>query len=102
MMGGGVGLIDYDGDGRLDVYLVNGCQLPVDPSDPPRPNKLYRNRRRRHVRGRDRAGRRRRPRATGWAAPWATYDNDGRDDLFVTGSAETGSTATGATAPSRT
>ncbi|QDV38777.1 FG-GAP-like repeat-containing protein [Tautonia plasticadhaerens] len=42
-MGGGVGLIDFDGDGRLDVYLVNGCPLPVDHHDPPAPNRLFRN-----------------------------------------------------------
>ena len=40
-MGGGVGLIDYDGDGWLDVYFVNGCRLPVDPV-PPAPNRLFR------------------------------------------------------------
>ena len=43
-MGGGVGLIDYDGDGWLDIYFVNGCPLPYDRKVPPRPNKLYRNR----------------------------------------------------------
>ncbi|MEO5857884.1 MAG: CRTAC1 family protein [Pyrinomonadaceae bacterium] len=29
-MGGGVGLIDYDNDGRLDVFFTNGAQL-LDP-----------------------------------------------------------------------
>ncbi|MEW4570995.1 tetratricopeptide repeat protein, partial [Tautonia sp. JC769] len=41
MMGGGVGLIDFDNDGWLDVYLVNGCPLPVDPGRPPAPNRLF-------------------------------------------------------------
>ncbi|MEW4571507.1 tetratricopeptide repeat protein, partial [Tautonia sp. JC769] len=40
-MGGGVGLIDFDNDGWLDVYLVNGCPLPVDAEHPPAPNRLF-------------------------------------------------------------
>ena len=31
---GGVGLLDYDGDGWLDVYVVQGCAFPPDPSRP--------------------------------------------------------------------
>ena len=31
-MGGGVGLIDYDGDGWLDVYCVQGGHLPDERS----------------------------------------------------------------------
>ena len=44
-MGGGVALFDFDDDGWLDIYFVNGCALPYDRQSPPRPNKLYRNRR---------------------------------------------------------
>src|ERR1044071_857131 len=29
-MGGGVGMLDYDNDGRLDLYFANGAQL-ADP-----------------------------------------------------------------------
>ena len=29
-MGGGVAVLDYDGDGRLDVFFVNGAKL-ADP-----------------------------------------------------------------------
>ncbi|HSQ04231.1 MAG TPA: hypothetical protein VLN59_09355, partial [Burkholderiales bacterium] len=32
-MGGGVAVFDYDNDGRLDIYLVNGA--PVDDPTPP-------------------------------------------------------------------
>ena len=39
---GGVGLLDYDGDGYLDVYLVQGGSLDPSNSDAPG-NKLYRN-----------------------------------------------------------
>jgi enediyne biosynthesis protein E4 len=40
--GGGVLVLDYDGDGYPDVFFVNGAPLPGDP-EPPRPSALYRN-----------------------------------------------------------
>jgi hypothetical protein len=50
-MGGGVAMIDADGDGRLDLFFVNGAALRVgmtskdtaDKSDPRFWNRLYRN-----------------------------------------------------------
>lgn len=87
-MGGGVGLIDYDGDGWLDVYLVNGCPLPFDAASPPAPNRLYRNRRdgtfedvttRAGVAGR----------GYGMGCAVGDYDGDGHDDLYVTGLRDT-------------
>src|SRR5689334_9377174 len=43
-MGAGVGLLDYDGDGRLDVYCVQGCPLPGYPEKVEAPrDALYRN-----------------------------------------------------------
>ncbi len=83
-MGGGVGLIDFDGDGWLDVYLVNGCRLPVDPRDPPHPNVLYRNQRDgtfRDVTATAGVG----GKGYGMGCAVGDYDNDGDDDLFVTG-----------------
>jgi hypothetical protein len=41
-MGAGVALFDYDGDGDLDLYLVNGNRL-VGPLDPEVTSRLYRN-----------------------------------------------------------
>jgi len=46
IMGAGVALLDYDGDGDLDVYLIQGAML--DPGQKPPPdwkpgNRLFRN-----------------------------------------------------------
>ena len=83
-MGGGVGLIDFDEDGRLDVYFVDGCRLPIEPGQDPTPNKLFRNKgdgtfedvtTRARVAGH----------GYGMGCVVGDYDNDGHDDLFVTG-----------------
>jgi hypothetical protein len=42
-MGGGIGLLDYDGDGLLDVLMTNGCKLPLLEDDQEHPTELYRN-----------------------------------------------------------
>jgi hypothetical protein len=82
-MGGGVALVDYDGDGWLDVYLTSGSALPGY-QGPPASNRLYRNR---HdgtfedVTQRSGAGWGHY--ATGVAA--ADCDNDGDQDLYACG-----------------
>ena len=83
-MGGGVGLFDYDGDGWLDIYFVNGCSIPVDTGQAPSPNRLYRNGgdgKFRDVTARAGVG----GRGYGMGCTTGDYDNDGDLDLLVTG-----------------
>ena len=42
-MGPGCGLFDYDGDGDLDIYLINGAPLPGYQTTVIPTNRLYRN-----------------------------------------------------------
>src|SRR5512146_2683825 len=81
VVGAGVAFIDYDNDGWMDLFVLNGTRLQ---GDPPRvTNRLYKN-------NRDgtftdvtaKAGLTR----TGWASgvTIGDYDNDGFDDLFIT------------------
>lgn len=90
-MGAGVGLLDYDNDGRLDIYLTNGAQLfdPMpkgkipDKSNPKFWNRLYRQKadstfedttERAGVKGI----------GYGFGVAVGDYDKDGFADLFVT------------------
>ncbi len=91
-MGFGVALFDYDNDGRLDIFFTNGAMLP-DPTAPgtiPKKsgskdwNRLY------HQRAdgtfedvTEKAGLAGSEYDMGVAA--ADYDNDGYEDLYVTG-----------------
>ena len=90
-MGGGVALLDYDRDGRMDIFLVNGAQLAdrqsddfqPDKADPAYWNRLYRNL------GGGRFGDVTREagihgRGYGMGAAAGDYDNDGDPDLLVT------------------
>jgi thioredoxin-like negative regulator of GroEL len=84
-MAGGVGLFDYDGDGWLDVYVVQGGSFPPEPSPPRCADRLFRNRRdgtfvdvTREARIAGFAG------GYGHGVAVVDYDNDGRPDLFVT------------------
>jgi tetratricopeptide (TPR) repeat protein len=86
-LGGGVGLIDYDGDDRLDVYCVQGGHLPNTVPPPPatQGDRLFRNR------GDGRfedvtiaAGIAAIPGGYGHGVSVGDYDNDGHPDLFIT------------------
>ena len=97
MMGPGVGLLDYDNDGDLDVYLVqgellgNGTPLMPLPEGQPAGDRLYRNDLvvrpdgTRTLRFTDVSAESGLP-AEGYGMGVATgdYDNDGRVDLYLT------------------
>lgn len=84
--GAGGTVLDFDGDGFMDIYLVNSGPVPglsdAPPGTPRMPNRLYRNRgdgtfedvtARAGVEGR----------GFGTTAAAADYDNDGDTDLLV-------------------
>jgi hypothetical protein len=84
--GVGVTLLDYDGDGLLDIYAVNGAHVEgvsegPAPAEQPR-NRLFRNRgglRFEEVTDRTGTG----DTGYGMCAVAADYDNDGDPDLYL-------------------
>jgi hypothetical protein len=80
--GSGAAFVDFDNDGWLDVFLVNGTRLDGAPRGQPPTNRLYRNKR-------DGTFEDVTPRSgvakTGWGQSVCAgdYDNDGWEDLFV-------------------
>lgn len=83
-MSGGVGFIDYDHDGWLDIYLVNGGTLDSLEGGDDRPrNRLFRNQRDgsfADVTESAGVG----DRSWGMGVAVADVDNNGYDDLYVT------------------
>src|SRR5690349_17665971 len=92
-MGGGVALLDYDNDGRLDIFFTNGARLE-DPmpagKEPDKSEEKYWNRL--YHQNSDgtftdvtvKAGVRGRPNEYSMGVAVGDYDNDGFPDLYVT------------------
>jgi len=81
--GCGVAVLDFDNDGWLDVFIVNGSVLEGFPQGGAPTGHLYRNR---HDGTFEDVTASSGLTQSGWgqAACAGDYDNDGRDDLFVT------------------
>ena len=83
-MAGGVAMFDFDGDGLLDIYILNSYSVDEALQKKPRPKAaLYKNLGNGHFKDvAAEAG----IADPGWAmgVSVADYDNDGLDDLFVT------------------
>ncbi len=83
-MVGGVAIFDFDGDGYMDLYFVNGADMPsLEKTGPQYKNRLFRNN---HdltfTDVTEKAGVAGSGYGMGVAA--GDFDNDGRPDLFVT------------------
>ena len=94
-MGGGVALFDYDNDGRLDIFFTNGAKIedPMpdgklpDKSDRKFWNRLYhQNADGTFTDVTEKAGLTRMPQSYyGMGVAIGDYDNDGFEDIYVTG-----------------
>ena len=82
-IGSGAAFFDYDNDGGLDLYVVNGADLPGHVSESPPRNALYHN-----TGGAEFAEVAARQAVAdtsyGMGCTVGDYDNDGDEDLFVT------------------
>ncbi|MEP6601456.1 MAG: VCBS repeat-containing protein, partial [Nitrospirota bacterium] len=84
-MPGGVAVLDFNGDGRPDIYFTNGAEVPaLEKVNPRFSNRLYRNDGNWHFTDvTAQAGVAGRGYSMGVAA--GDYDNDGHPDIFIAG-----------------
>ena len=87
-MCGGIALLDYDNDGRLDIFFTNGARLPqLDKADASFENALLRNKGGGTFEDASlKAALSGRQLGYSLGAAAGDYDNDGWTDLFVVGS----------------
>ncbi|MBC8877073.1 MAG: CRTAC1 family protein [Planctomycetes bacterium] len=78
----GLALLDFDGDGLIDIYFVNGAPLPPRKADPTITNALYLNEGDFHFRDVTREAGVGDP-GHGLGVAVADYDNDGDPDIYV-------------------
>ncbi len=84
-MSGGVAVLDFDGDGWLDVYAIGGGPFPPKQARPPFMDQLFRNMGGGKFKDVTAAsGLSGEPGGYGQGIAVGDYDNDGRSDLFVT------------------
>ncbi len=84
-MSGGMGVLDFDGDGWLDVYCVQGGRFPPPSGSQPSGDRLFRNLGGgRFVDATVSSGLAGFAGGYGFGVAVGDYDNDGRPDLFVT------------------
>ncbi len=84
-MSGGVGLLDYDSDGWLDVYCVQGGSFLADPKKPTGGDRLFRNRGDGTFEDATAAsGIGTMPKGYGHGVAVGDFNNDGYPDLFIT------------------
>jgi enediyne biosynthesis protein E4 len=78
----GLALLDYDGDGLIDIYFVNGAPLPPRKADPTITNALYRNEGNFQFRDVTREAGVGDP-GFGLGVAVGDFDNDGDPDIYV-------------------
>ena len=83
-LSGGVGLLDFDGDGLLDVYVTQGAPFPNGPAPSEPGDRLFRNRGDGTFEDATaRSGIESFARGYGNGVAVGDFDNDGKPDLFV-------------------